>query len=74
MMQDPITDAGFVNLTRFGIGYVKCMIGAMSIPFTLQIIVQLLYVIPQVIVETLNINFPCLVSQKFFPGSEQVFV
>ena len=73
MVQEPVTNARFVNVARFRIGDFERMITAMAVIVLDNLITKLYDIIHKVEVKFLNVRLRSFSRKKFLPRRKQVF-
>lgn len=67
MMQNPVDNFGFLNISKFWVIDVKWTVGAVAICFVFQRQMQIEQIICQIPFEQLNVFLFPLAATKFFP-------
>jgi len=73
VVDKPISHAGFVNDSMFGIEDVEPVIGAMTISSAHKIVVQSKHIILKISLENLHILTSAFATAEFAPGGKKIF-
>ena len=73
VVQETVTDSGFVDMATFGVGDVEAVIGGVLVGVVNEVSMKCQDVIHKISVKKLDVWFGSFADDKLFPGEQKVF-